>query len=1132
MQRTLRALLWMPVLLAFSAGAASAGESVFPGTEWARKPPAELQLDPNLVDGVAAALGGRGCFIKSGYVVREWGSQSQKGDWASSAKPVLSTLLMFAIHEGKVKGFDQPIADFGWELSPKDRGMTFRHLASMTGGYARPEAPGAAWAYNDFAIQLYQKTLFDRVFRGEPAAVAAAAERFGALQLQDGLVFRDTNRRMSASVRDFARIAWFWRHRGSWNGREVLPGRLFDDLLKPQVPKDLPGSSDAETDDYLKIGTYGGGSNHFTKYGPGIYGGNWWFNETGREHPQTRTWPDAPADTFMSLGVRGNCSVVIPSLDLAVIAANADWGPLEAGIAESVLNQRLRLIVAAGSPRQAAERAAPPADAAQGVDAADLPAGEQGLTIDGTREVWRPITITCRGPAAREEGEPNPFRDYRLTVTLTRGDRRIVVPGYFAADGRAAESGGTAGNCWRAHFVPDEAGEWTCRASFRTGGDVALSLDEGAGTAVENGDLVASFSVPSAASGGGVRTRGILRHEGGRYPRFSAGGNIFLKSGADSPENFLAYDGFDGTTPTHRYLPHLLDHRAGDPLWRGEKGRGIIGALNYLAGKGVNSLYFLTMNVRGDGKDVWPWTADTERYRFDCSKLDQWEIVFRHMDRLGMQLHVVLQEQENDQLLDGGELGPERKLYFRELVARFAHHSALVWNLGEENTNTTEQRKAFARYLREIDPYDHPIVVHTFPGEYDAVYEPLLRFDAIDGPSLQTNDTHAQTLRWVERSEAAGRPWFVCLDEIGPADTGAKPDADDYAHDELRTRHLWPHFMAGGAGVEWLFGYKYAHNDINLEDFRSRDHLWDLTRIAREFFERHVAVDRLMPADALVVEGRAHCLADPGRTYVVYLPAGGTASLDLGQLSEPFEVRWYDPRRGGALRAGSVDGIAGPGAVSIGLPPDSRSGRDWAALVTRRTKGPTSRLSVQGGIGSGEYRAGSAVPIHAPLAPSGQVFDRWLGENVTIADAASARTRVVLKAEDGRVEAAFRAAPPTPPVKDFTLINADDGSPVAGFDPIAPGAVIDLAALPTRKLSIRANLAGSVARVEFQRDRPQRQRSDRLAPFSLGGDSEGKYRPVPLAVGAHRISAVAFSESGQPSAEAELRFTVVDRAGP
>jgi len=32
----------------------------------------------------------------------------------------------------------------------------------------------------------------------------------------------------------------------------------------------------------------------------------------------------------------------------------------------------------------------------------------------------------------------------------------------------------------------------------------------------------------------------------------------------------------------------------------------------YLSNQGVNSVYFLTMNVKGDGKDVWPWISKNE----------------------------------------------------------------------------------------------------------------------------------------------------------------------------------------------------------------------------------------------------------------------------------------------------------------------------------------------------------------------------------------------------------------------------------------------------------------------------------------------------------------------------------------
>jgi hypothetical protein len=49
-------------------------------------------------------------------------------------------------------------------------------------------------------------------------------------------------------------------------------------------------------------------------------------------------------------------------------------------------------------------------------------------------------------------------------------------------------------------------------------------------------------------------------------------------------------------------------------------------------------------------------------------------------------------------------------VYYRELIARYGHHLALNWNIGEENQNTDAQRKAFAAYFQAVDPYNHPVV--------------------------------------------------------------------------------------------------------------------------------------------------------------------------------------------------------------------------------------------------------------------------------------------------------------------------------------------------------------------------------------------------------------------------------------
>ena len=302
------------------------------------------------------------------------------------------------------------------------------------------------------------------------------------------------------------------------------------------------------------------------------------------------------------------------------------------------------------------------------------------------------------------------------------------------------------------------------------------------------------------------------------------------------------------------------------------------------------------------------------------------------MDRLGIMLHVVTQETENDQLLDEGALGPQRRLYCRELVARFGHHLALACNLGEENSNFDQQRKQIAEYIRHLDPYDHMICVHTLPRECDEVFEPLLGFPYFEGPSLNTKQTHQETLKWIELSAHAGRKWVVCLDELGPPGTGVKPDDQDPGHDEVRQQHLWGNLMAGGAGVEWYFGYNFAHDDLGCEDFRSRAEMWRQTRCALEFFHQYLPFSEMQSADELVNQPEAYCLAKPGEVYAIFLPPGGTARLELP--AGKFDVRWYDSRGGGPLQVGGKETVSGPGMVDLGEAPGAKD-RDWVVRVQR-----------------------------------------------------------------------------------------------------------------------------------------------------------------------------------------------------
>ncbi|MCF3649361.1 DUF5060 domain-containing protein [Synoicihabitans lomoniglobus] len=579
---------------------------------------------------------------------------------------------------------------------------------------------------------------------------------------------------------------------------------------------------------------------------------------------------------------------------------------------------------------------------------------------------WDTVTLSFPGPDLSETAEVNPFADVRLQVTFTHADASYTIPGFYAADGNAAESGADTGNVWQVRFTPDHTGPWTWSAAMHIGPDAVLlpadfphlkahHLDHNSG----------AFEVtPSSATGRDFRAHGRLSVDPATgYFHFASTGRTWIKAGADSPENFLGYRDFDDTyrhsetfregenrpnASLHTYAPHLADWREGDPTWHGDKGKSIIGALNYLAGTGMNAVYFLTLNIDGDGKDVWPYRTHTDRDRFDCSRLDQWEIVFQHMERLGLAMHVVTQETENERLLDGGFTGRERRLYYRELIARFGHHLGLIWNLGEENGpanfsphgQTTEQQKAMADYLAATDPYGHPIIIHTHSTSSgkDEVTAPLLGHPTLDGLSFQVDEptrVHGELLDWRQRARAAGHPWLITMDEIGQWHTGAVPDADDPTHDSLRYQALWGSLMAGASGVEWYFGARYAHNDLSAEDWRSRDNLWRQTRHALDFFT-HLPVARMEPADNLTPRSDDYVLAYPGFTYAIYLPdATAEPRLDLGRDGVSYSIHWFNPRAGGNLQSGPLTTVSATGEVTLGAAPADPD-QDWVVLVRRR----------------------------------------------------------------------------------------------------------------------------------------------------------------------------------------------------
>ena len=443
--------------------------------------------------------------------------------------------------------------------------------------------------------------------------------------------------------------------------------------------------------------------------------------------------------------------------------------------------------------------------------------------------------------------------------------------------------------------------------------------------------------------------------------------------------------------------------------WDGGKGAAILGAINYLAENGQNTIYMLSNTSGGDGQDVSPWTfaaqntpkndgglsgGEIDKFStYDISKLSQWEIVFDHMDNKGIYKNLLLQETENDQQLDNGTdvagttLDVERLVYMREMVARFGHNNGIQWNLGEENTNTNAQRADMAEYMKSVDGYDHLVTIHSFPNQIDQVYNPLLDDADFDGASFQTNRNNIRDRieEFRDKSAANGDKWVLTWDEDASG-TGKLEAGDtnfDAPNQQGQREAFWGVLTAGGSGGNWYIKDDNAFSlDQNYDDFTQHKALWTWTAAATNFFNTYIPFWDMKQADGLTGDKDDFVMAKDGEYYVVYLPAGEASNVQLnltGQGGEQFDVFWYNPRTGGEL---IPDGqVNGGGTVQLGGAP-SQGGKDWVLLV-RNVDAPELPT-----LPSGQQPQPMPTPAPTPTppapTPSPAIDDAFQGENGTI----------------------------------------------------------------------------------------------------------------------------------------------------
>ena len=487
---------------------------------------------------------------------------------------------------------------------------------------------------------------------------------------------------------------------------------------------------------------------------------------------------------------------------------------------------------------------------------------EKNLGHLGVFSKWSKVEFVLQGPqtSATDEAE-NPFK-IAIDVTFSGPDgESFVVPAFYDGDG----SGGHSGNVWKVRFSADTIGTWNFSSASS---DLLLAGYRG------TFDVTASQDCQPYERGGlpNLACSGRLRYEEGKqYLKFADGG-YWVKGGIDDPENFIG-SAFDS--------------------WQQAKD-----AVDFLSERGVNSIYFVTNNITpGDRNDTWPWLGDTAREakrqsdRFDVVKLQEWESFFDYVQRKGIVLHFILDD-------DSAWNEYDHHLYYRELVARFSHHPALIWNIGEEaNENywNSEQIR-LAKLIRRLDPYGHPVTIHRKPRW------PFLGEMAFDLTSIQPGDGAGEFAAMLESDLnrivrehlnsgiEAGRPIPVMIDE-----TPRVRRVNEDTRFIMRSKILYPIYLAGG-GFELHFHDAYGQGGtLTIEQLAP---MLQEMQYARRFLES-VPFHEMESCNELLGDRDGnYCFGKTGEVYAIYTATGAALEVDLSAMGAEVWLQWFDPETG------------------------------------------------------------------------------------------------------------------------------------------------------------------------------------------------------------------------------------------
>lgn len=246
-----------------------------------------------------------------------------------------------------------------------------------------------------------------------------------------------------------------------------------------------------------------------------------------------------------------------------------------------------------------------------------------------------------------------------------------------------------------------------------------------------------------------------------------------------------------------------------------------------------------------------------------------------------------------------------RDSYLRYTLARLGSYPHVIWGLGRPSRLTAAEIDRLGRDIRAMDPFGHVLCVSNVPAADILADADWASCRVMQGPRIANL---SRLNRVLLRDRSLSQPLYV---------RQALWSDDRYSTDELRKRAYVLMMSAAtisvadtGSGPSFpLSARMQARHDTVKR-------VWD-------FFEQ-VPFWRMRPRQDLVDNG--YCLAQPGRTYLVYLEGRGTVTVDIAEGM--YRVKWINARDTDDLREAGI--IAGPRSLTSPYEQD-----DWLLSLTR-----------------------------------------------------------------------------------------------------------------------------------------------------------------------------------------------------